>query len=514
MNVEDLIFYQIYPRSFCDANGDGIGDIQGIISKISYLKSLGINAVWLSPCFLSPNKDNGYDISDYRAISPSLGTMQDFDEMLDCFHKNGIKLILDFVANHTSTEHKWFQNARKSKNNPYREYYIWRKTPPNRWKSLFGGSAWEYDKQTDEYYLRSFAKEQADLNWDNPKVRKEMKNIIDFWANKGVDGFRCDVLDMIAKDFKRKKNGNGARLHEYIRELFGRRSTEKLFTVGECWGSNPKNVYLFCAPERKELTTVFNFDHLCLGNNRFTAKKPKLRAVCQGMAKWQKIMQNHALLPTVFLENHDQPRSVSRIGDDKKYRYESATALGALVLLHRGIPFLYQGQEIGITNSYHENIRDFDDIETLNYYHKNTQKVDEKILLENINFGGRDNARRMMPWDKNKGRFWLADYAYKDKVNVCKDMQSKKSVYRFYQSLIALRKQYACFMHGAYRSIKKNAYYCFERIGKDETCGVLVNFETKKKTPTIDGEILLNNYQNVGEFLQPYQLIVYKKTPR
>ena len=211
MKIENLIFYQIYPRSFYDANGDGIGDIQGIISKMDYLKTLGINAVWLSPCFPSPNKDNGYDISDYRAISPELGTMKDFEKMLDCFHKKGIKLILDFVANHTSAEHEWFKQARKSKSNPYRDYYIWRKTPPNAWQSIFGGSAWEYDKKTDEYYLHSFAKEQADLNWDNPKVRAEMKAIIDFWVKKGVDGFRCDVLDMIAKDFKRKQNGNGAR---------------------------------------------------------------------------------------------------------------------------------------------------------------------------------------------------------------------------------------------------------------------------------------------------------------
>ena len=511
MKIENLIFYQIYPRSFYDANGDGIGDIQGIISKMDYLKTLGINAVWLSPCFPSPNKDNGYDISDYRAISPELGTIEDFEKILDCFHKKGIKLILDFVANHTSTKHVWFQKSRKSKSNPYRDYYIWRKTPPNDWQSIFGGSAWEYDKETDEYYLHSFAKEQADLNWDNPKVRAEMKAIIDFWVKKGVDGFRCDVLDMIAKDFKRKQNGNGARLHEYIHELFGDKTTAKLFTVGECWGSNLKNMRLFCAPERKELTTVFNFDHLCVENGRFTTKKPKMRTLCQRISKWQKRMQKNGLLPTLFLENHDQPRSVSRFGDDKTYRFESATALGALVLLHRGIPFLFQGEEIGLTNSYHENIRDFNDVETLNYYHEKIVKTSEEALLANINFGGRDNARRMIPWDEQKGQFWIADYAYRKQVNVCKDMQSEKSVYRFYQKLIALRKQYACFTLGEYRLLSDKGFYQFERRYQDETCVVLINYAKCKKSPPIDGEILLNNYKEAGKTLQPYQLIVYKR---
>ncbi len=514
MKNENLIFYQIYPRSFCDANGDGIGDIKGIISKIDYLKELGVNAVWLSPCFPSPNKDNGYDVSDYRAISPKLGTMHDFEEMLDNFHKNGIKLILDFVANHTSTEHEWFQEARKSKDNPYRDYYIWRETPPNDWQSLFGGSAWEYDKKTGEYYLHSFAKEQADLNWENPKVRAEMKAVIDFWVDKGVDGFRCDVLDMIAKDFKRGKNGNGKRLHEYIRELFGRKKTEKLFTVGECWGSNPKNVKLFCAPERKELITVFNFDHLCVENGRFTAQNPNLRTVCKRIAKWQKLTQKSGLLPTVFLENHDQPRSISRFGDDEQYRYGSATALAALVLLHRGVPFLYQGEEIGMTNSYHSDIKEFDDIETLNYYQEKAGKIPERELLKSINFGGRDNARRMIPWNGDKQKTWIETYAYSKQVNVCKDMQSEKSVFRFYQKLIALRKQYPCFTQGKYRLIKNGGYYQFERRYQGERCVVLINYESEKKSPPIDGEILVNNYESVEKILQPYQLIVYKKSPR
>ncbi|MBQ7368159.1 MAG: alpha-glucosidase [Clostridia bacterium] len=511
METEELIFYQIYPRSFCDSNGDGIGDIRGIISKMDYLKALGINAVWLSPCFPSPNKDNGYDVSDYCAISPELGTMQDFEQMLAMFHKNGIKLILDFVANHTSTEHEWFQQSRSAKDNPYRNYYIWRKQPPNDWKSLFGGSAWEYDETTGEYYLHSFAKEQADLNYENPSVRKEMQNVIDFWAEKGVDGFRCDVLDMIAKDFIKHKNGNGTRLHEYIRELFGRKKTSRLFTVGECWGSSAKNVALFCAPERRELTAVFNFEHLCLQNDRFSPRKPKLRTVCQRMAKWQKLMQKNGLLPTLFLENHDQPRSVSRFGDDKKYRYESATALGALVLLHRGIPFLYQGEEIGMTNSHHKTIEDFDDIETRNYYFEKKDKMHQDVLLRNVNAGTRDNARRAIAWTEENVATYLPAYSEKERVNVHKDLQAEKSVYGFYQKLIALRRNAACFTRGEYRLIALKNYYRFERRFQGETYQIIVCFAKPCRLPKLKGELVLNNYKTIGSRLKPYQVLVYKK---
>ncbi len=510
MAVEELIFYQIYPRSFCDSDGDGIGDIRGVISKMDYLKALGINAVWLSPCFPSPNKDNGYDISDYCAISPELGTMQDFEQMLALFHKNGIKLILDFVANHTSTEHEWFKRARSAKDNPYRNYYIWRKQPPNDWKSLFGGSAWEYDECTGEYYLHSFAKEQADLNFENPRVRKEMQDVIDFWVDKGVDGFRCDVLDMIAKDFEKNKNGSGARLHEYVRELFGRKKTSHLFTVGECWSSSSKNVRLFCAPERKELTTVFNFDHLCVENGRFTGRKPKLRTVCQRISKWQKLLQKNGLQPTVFLENHDQPRSVSRFGNDEEYRYESATAFGALVLLHRGIPFLYQGEEIGMTNSRHGRIEDFDDVETKNYYLANKERIKENSLLQKINAGSRDNARRSIAWTGENVKTYLPAYSEKERVNVYRDLQEEKSVYAFYQKLIALRKKSPCFTRGEYRLISLKNYYRFERCYQNESYQIIVCYEKACRLPKVRGKLVLNNYQTTGARSKPYQLLVYK----
>lgn len=516
MKVEDLIFYQIYPRSFCDGNGDGEGDIRGVLSKVEYLKTLGVNAVWFSPCFESPNKDNGYDIADYRNISPKFGTFAEFENLLRIFHENGIKVVLDFVANHTSTEHEWFQKARESKDNPYRDYYIWRKTPPNDWQSLFGGSAWQYDEKTKEYYLHSFAVEQADLNWENPKVREEMKAIVDFWVDKGVDGFRCDVLDMISKDFEADKNGNGPKLHEYIREIFGRQETENIFTVGECWGTTPENVRLFCAPERRELTTVFNFHHLCVENGRFNAGKPDLREVLQRLSYWQELTQKLGLTATVFLGNHDQPRSVSRFGDEKTYRYESATALGGMVLLHCGVPFIYQGEEIGMINSAHTQISQFRDIESLNYYQANIDKIATEELIKNINANGRDNARQMLPWNEQAVKSWQGDYAHRTQINVEKDLASKRSVFQFYKKLIALRKKYSCFTKGEYRLVELNEnYYEFERRYTGERISVLFNFGKRSVHPDkIKGEILLNNYETVAENLQPYQLIVYKNASR
>ncbi len=516
MKTEDLIFYQIYPRSFCDGNGDGEGDIQGVLSKIEYLKTLGVNAVWFSPCFESPNKDNGYDIADYRSISPKFGTLAEFENLLRIFHENGIKVVLDFVANHTSTNHEWFQKSRESKNNPYRDYYIWRKTPPNDWQSLFGGSAWQYDEKTGEYYLHSFAVEQADLNWDNPKVREEMKAIVDFWIDKGVDGFRCDVLDMISKDFVENKNGNGPKLHEYIREIFGRKKTENIFTVGECWGTTPENVRLFCAPKRRELTTVFNFHHLCVENGRFNARKPLLREVLQRLSAWQELTQNLGLTATVFLENHDQPRSVSRFGDEKKYRYESATALGGIVLLHRGVPFIYQGEEIGMINSTRAHISEFRDIESLNYYQENKNEISAVELIKNINANGRDNARQMQPWNGREVKSWQGDYAHRTQINVEKDVSSEKSIFAFYKELIVLRKTEPCLTKGEYYliSLTEN-YYEFERRYNGDCIFVLCNFEKPSVcSSAIKGDVLLNNYKTVGKVLQPYQLIVYKNSSR
>lgn len=511
MVAEDLIFYQIYPKSFCDSNGDGVGDLKGVLSKIGYLKELGVNAVWLTPCFKTPNVDNGYDISDYRDIEESVGTLAQMEELIKTLHENGIKIILDLVANHTSTAHKWFAQSRSSKDNPYRDYYIWRKTPPNDWQSVFGGSAWEYDKQTGEYYLHSFAVEQADLNWDNPKVREEMKAVVDYWIEKGVDGFRCDVLDMISKDFEKGENGSGAHLHEYIRELFGREHTKKLFTVGECWSADTQNAKLFCGKDRGELTTVFAFGHLCLENGKFLLEKPTLKELCSRISKWQTAMQNAGLTPTIFLGNHDQPRAVSRFGDDEKYRYESAAMLGGLVLLHRGVPFVFQGEELGLTNSWHEDFQEFNDVETLYYYEANKGKIPEKEMLARINYGGRDNARHLIPWNEKPQKSWLAPYSRAEEINAEADKKSEKSVFAFYQSLIALRKRERSLTKGKYAVLEiSDERYIFQREYENERITVVCNFQNQTAFHGEFGAPILSNYPIEKGVLKPYQIVVYK----
>lgn len=509
---KDLIFYQIYPKSFCDANNDGIGDIKGILSKIEHLKDLGVNAVWITPCFKTPNVDNGYDISNYRDIDEEVGTIEEMEQLIDVLHQNGLKVILDLVANHTSTEHEWFLRSRETKDNPYRDYYIWRKMPPNDWQSTFGGSAWEYDERTEEYYLHSFAIEQADLNWDNPKVREEMKAVVDFWVQKGVDGFRCDVLDMISKDFEKNKNGDGPRLHEYIRELFGREETQGLFTVGECWSADTDNVKLFCDKDRNELTTVFAFQHLCVGEGRFLMKKPPLQEVCARISNWQISMQKAGLTPTIFLNNHDQPRAVSRYGDDGKLRYESATLLAGLVLLHYGIPFLFQGEEIGLTNSTHDKFEEFNDVETVNYYKLNRGKISNQEMLARINYGGRDNARHLIPWTGDMVKSWIAPYSRISEINVEKEKNSKKSIFAFYQELIALRKREKCITEGVYEVVELNEErYVFRRKHLNQSITVVCNFEKESAFDVaLNGVELLSNIPIKKGVLLPYQIVVYK----
>ena len=511
--TQDLIFYQIYPKSFCDSNGDGTGDIRGVISKIDYLKSLGVNAVWLTPFYQSPNVDNGYDISDYQSMQEEVGTLAETEEMIRLFHENGIAVIFDLVANHTSTDHKWFQESKKSKDNPYRDYYIWRKTPPNDWQSTFGGSAWEYDKNTDEYYLHSYAVEQADLNWDNPKVREEMKAVVDFWLKKGVDGFRCDVLDQISKDWEKGENYGGPHLHEYIRELFGRDETQGIFTVGECWSANAENMALFCLPERNELTTAFAFQHLCLESGKFSGQKPCMKEVCRRISDWQISTQETGVMPALFFENHDQPRSVSRFADDTKYRYQSATMLGAMVLTHYGVPFLMQGQEIGMTNSRHSDISEIVDVESVNYYQMNKGKIPEEEMMNAINFGGRDNPRHLIPWDEKKPEnAWIAPYSRQAEINVKADLSAEKSVFAFYQKLIALRKNQPSLTKGKYRLLALNdGYYAYEREYEKEVITVVCNFDKESPFDAPCGELLINNYDSVDKNLKPYQVVVYKR---
>lgn len=519
----DWVIYQIYPRSFKDSNGDGIGDLKGITEKLDYLKELGVNAVWLSPCYKSPNVDNGYDISDYRDIMDDFGTMEDWKEMIAEMHNRGIKLIMDFVANHTSSEHKWFKEARKSKSSPYRDYYYWADEPLNNWKAAFGGSAWEYDAATNQYYLHSFAIEQPDLNWENPKVQREMIDIIDFWVDLGVDGFRCDVLDMISKDMN-TRNGNGPRLHEFINMLFGREKVKHIFTVGECWGAKIDNIKNLIDGSRNELSTVFQFDHTQVGIcGQYVAKNYKLEDLKNALVKWQNMTQQNELLYTLFLENHDSPRSISRFGNENELRYESATMLAAMLYLQKGVPFIFQGQEIGAINHRAKSIEEFGDIEALNFYKEKLAERTDSSIIESLNAFSRDNSRHPMPWDSTEFsgfstvKPWLSAYHSYKEINVETDICSEKSVIAFYKELFKLRKNSDCIRHGKYEDMTDNRHNCyiFRRFDNDSEIWIICNFEEKNNIEIdIEGEILLSNYgrKTVDGQYEPYEILVLESS--
>ena len=518
----DWTFYQIYPRSFKDSNGDGIGDLNGITEKLDYLKELGVNAIWLSPCYKSPNEDNGYDISDYTDIMDEFGTMDDWKRMICEIHKRGMKLIMDFVANHTSAEHRWFCESRKSKDNPYRNYYYWAKEPKNDWQSCFGGSAWQYDELTGEYYLHSYAVGQPDLNWENPKVREEMVKVVDFWVDLGVDGFRCDVLDQISKDFVNNKNGNGPRLHEYIKLLFGREKVKNIFTVGECWGANDENIRMLVGGERGELSAVFNFQHLLCQGNKFIPSEFSLDSLRSCLVKWQNLMQDNELLYTLFIENHDQPRSISKFANDKELRYESATMMAAMLFLQKGIPFIYQGEEIGVTNSVSDDISDFEDIETLNYYNANKDKIPTDELMRGINIASRDHARHPMPWNGESDcgfgseNPWFGKFNRYKEINADRDMRSEKSIYKFYQKLLKIRKDSSAVRHGRYEDMtgERNGLYAYRRSDENEELIIIPNFDKEQPVGFLpDGEVILSNYNRTepcGKY-KPYECAVIRK---
>ncbi len=482
--------YQIYPRSFMDSNGDGIGDLQGIIQKLDYLKELGINAVWLCPCYKSPNDDNGYDISDYRDIMDEFGTMEDMDALIQALHARDMKLIMDLVPNHTSTSHRWFQESRKGKDNPYSDFYYWFDEKPNDWESIFRGDAWEFDPVRGQYYLHSFAISQADLNWENPAVVRAMQDIVDFWIDRGVDGFRIDVIDMISKDFSRNANGFGPRLHEFIRDLFGREKTAHLFTVGESFVRDIDEMVRHCAAERGELSTLFLFDHMEVGRvDKFTPKPDSMKSLRDHLVYWQEETDRHDLLNTLFYENHDQPAMISRIANDREKRYESATDLAVMLYLLKGVPFIYEGQEIGTTAAHYDSIDCFDDIETINAYREFCQTQTEEEALARINFGSRDNARHPMAWNGGEnggftsGTPWLRVHSRYQEINVEKDLASEKSVYRFYQKLLRLRRETPAFLDGSMKVISSpdDAFFVYTRSLGEETWAVVCNFESEQR---------------------------------
>lgn len=484
-----LVIYQIYPRSFMDSNGDGIGDLQGIISKLDHIQGLGANAIWMCPCFKSPNEDNGYDVADYKDIMDEFGTMADMDQLIDELHKRGMKLILDLVPNHTSTDHYWFKESRKGRDNPYSDYYYWFDEKPNDWRSAFGGSAWEFDEVRGQYYLHTFAVGQADLNWDNPEVVREMQSVIDFWVDKGADGFRVDVIDCVSKDMVNGKNGFGPRLHEYIKAMFGREKTAHLFTVGEGAVHDLEEMKRHCAAERDELSTLFIFDHMdCGRSDKFTPKEEGLGSLRDILVKWQECTAENDLLYSLFTDNHDQPPLLSRVADDRELRYESATDIAAMVYLLKGVPFIYQGQELGMASDHYDDISCFDDVECLGAYKEMLSKYSPEEALEKVNFGSRDNARHPIAWDDSEnggftdGTPWLSMHSRHAGINAAKDMVSEKSVYRFYQELLALRRENAAFLDGNVEVISKpdDNFFVYTRVLGDERWAVVCNFDEEQ----------------------------------
>ena len=524
----DWIVYELYPRSFYDSDGDGVGDIKGILEKIDHLSELGVNALWLCPCYKSPNRDNGYDISDYRKIMTEFGTLADWKRLKKELEKRQIKLIMDLVANHTSSQHEWFVKGRKSKTHPFHDYYIWADEPLNDWKSVFGGSAWEYNEETDEYYLHSFDKEQPDLNWENLKVRKEMKEIVDYWTELGVDGLRCDVLDFIAKDFQKDKMYNGDKLHDYVRELFNRKETKELFTVGEC-KFDEKEIGLICGKDRGELTAVFQFDHLHTeGVNKYLPTPFLLDDVRNTLVKWQKFTIKNGLLYTIFTDNHDEPFFLSRIPQAKKYRYEAATAIAAMFFLLRGIPFVYQGQEYGSVNSKYRKIEKFNDVETLRYYEEHKDSVSKKELMERINRASRDNARRPFAWNGKKGKnfgfstgkCWLALSSEGKKINLETDQKSEKSVFKFYKALFAFRRKNEAVRYGDFSDwTKGDGRFVYVRTWKKQQIAVCCNFESSQQLSEMkrlqkEGfSPVMSNYegQPFDEDFRPFEAVIFEK---
>jgi len=538
--------YQIYPKSFNDTTGNGIGDIQGIIQKLDYLKKLGVDVIWLTPIYRSPQKDNGYDISDYYAIEPMYGTMADFEQLLDETHKRGMKLIMDLVINHTSTEHEWFKQAASSKTNMYRNFYIWKDAvdgkEPTNWESKFGGPAWQYDEKTGQYYLHLFDVTQADLNWDNNEVREKLVEMIRFWAEKGIDGFRLDVINLISKDqnFPNDHTGDGRRfytdgprVHEYLHEInqavF---APYKMMTVGEMSSTTIENCILYTKPERKELDMTFQFHHLKVdysNGDKWTKAPFDFIELKKILSDWQVGMHRGAGWNALFWCNHDQPRVVSRFGDDQTYHKESAKMLATTVHMMQGTPYIYQGEEIGMTNPDFTSITQYRDVESLNTYEILKQKgKSEQEILDILQQKSRDNARTPMQWSAaanagfTTGVPWIEPARNYNEINAENAMNDPNSIFSYYQKLIKLRKTYDIITYGDYHLLLANhpQIFAYTREWKNEKLIVVNNFYAKEvsiKLPVEGAEnpqILISNYTDSSKrlnkiTLRPYESIVY-----
>lgn len=546
---KESVVYQIYPRSFMDSNGDGIGDLQGIISKLDYLKTLGIDVVWLCPVYESPNDDNGYDISNYQGIMHEFGTMADWEELLAGLHERGMKLIMDLVVNHSSDEHSWFVESRKSKDNEYRDYYIWRPgkdgKEPNDWGSFFSGPAWQYDAQTDEYYLHLFSTKQPDLNWENPKLRREVYDMMTWWLDKGIDGFRMDVINVISKEpgLPDSSDGsgsgehyiNGPRVHEFLQEM-NREVLSKydIMTVGETVDVTPEDAVLFAGSDGKELNMVFQFELMGIDSGptgKWEVAPWKLTRFKEIVSKWQTKLEGKAW-NSIYLNNHDQPRLLSRFGHDGEHHNVSAKMLATLLHTLQGTPYIYQGEEIGMTNVRFETIEEYQDIETLNMYKDYLSKGhDAAEIMESIYAKGRDNARTPMQWNGEAqagfttGTPWLAVNPNYKEINVELALNDPNSVFHYYKKLIELRKQHDIIVYGKYAILNEEneQIYAFTRTLGEEQLLVVLNFYEKPADFKLDQEIrfqskelLIGNYEvSVDEdfhqlSLRPYEARVYK----
>lgn len=551
---KNAVVYQIYPRSFKDSNGDGIGDLEGIYEKLDYLAELGIDVIWMSPVYKSPNDDNGYDISDYQDIMDDFGTMDDFDRVLKKAHSLNIKIMMDLVVNHTSDEHKWFIESKKNKDNPYHDYYMWADpdkngNPPNRWESCFSGSAWEYVESVGQFYLHSFSRKQPDLNWDNPKVREEVFKMMTWWCDKGIDGFRMDVISMISKypglpDGPENGNGytgntscDGPNIHKYLREMNEKvLSKYRLITVGECPGVNAEQAKKYANIDGSELDMIFQFEHVSgsalkpCHHGKWDGEAmtmPELRA---NFTKWQKDLEGCAW-NSLFLSNHDQPRCVSRFGNDsEQYRELSAKMLATMTHFQKGTPYVYQGEELGMTNAYMENIADYRDIESLNAYKELTTKenIPAETVMGYIKAVGRDNARTPMQWDASdnggftSGTPWLQVNKNYKTINADAQVNDPDSVFAYYKKLIALRHTNEVMVNGVYDVLIPDhpQIYAYTRTLGDKQLLVLCNdSDTNAAIPAEIQEkihaaknILIQNYKDTDEStLRPYEAVVYAR---
>lgn len=524
------VVYQIYPKSFQDSNGDGVGDLQGIIARLDYLENLGIDAIWLSPVYQSPGVDNGYDISDYEAIDPQYGTMADMEELIQKAKQHHIRIVMDLVVNHTSDQHKWFVESRKSKDNPYRDYYIWRDPveghEPNGLKSAFSGSAWKLDPETGQYYLHFFAEQQPDLNWKNPELRQKIYDMMNFWLDKGIGGFRMDVIELIGKDPDKMIRENGPMLHPYLQEMnkntFGKRD---VMTVGETWNATPKIAEEYSDPVRHELSMVFQFENQALdqqaGKEKWDLKPLDLGELKKVLVKWQTELDFNHAWNSLFWENHDIPRVISRWGNDQKYRVQCAKMFATVLHLMHGTPYIFNGEEIGMTNCPVKKIDEVEDIESVNMYHERlAQGYDKDELIYAINVKGRDNARRPMQWDAtenagfSKTKPWLAVNPNYQEINVKKALADPDSIFYTYQELISLRHENDIVVNGDFKLVPNTgdevlAYY---RVLGTEKWLVVANLSGEEQQFTSNDRIkenLLSNYAVHNDLhditLKPYE---------